>query len=257
MLNLKKEIEFWSLILRDHALFQYTSLSPKESEIIKTTQYFMNLFFNLYKEVLSLDIVTEDFVKANKAALKQFIQFKKELLTKLMKCDIELSMTPTFLNHMINEALEYLRVLNIAHESIRFNKTLENIRLHMVWLPDASGHAKYISSQLDGIEHLYIEKSEKFIKEFDSLFKKAYEIYQLYERSELDNGALNQFNIDVEMSLTDFINFLESLEKLRKDCRIFATGTFSPLIPNHMIREEKYYLYRIQILENKNNLRSS
>lgn len=31
MFDVKKEIEFWTGIMRDHALFQYNALSPKKA----------------------------------------------------------------------------------------------------------------------------------------------------------------------------------------------------------------------------------
>src|SRR5690554_6092040 len=119
MLDIKKEIEFWSLIMRDHALFQNTSLSLKEKDAIKTVQYFINQFSSFHQEVKIGDSLSDDFIKKVKSVLKHFIQFKKLILIKLMKCDIEIAMTPTFLNHMINEALEYLYVLNLTRSEER------------------------------------------------------------------------------------------------------------------------------------------
>ena len=78
-------------------------------------------------------------------------------------------------------------------------------------------------------------------------------MYKMFERTGLENGALHQFNEDVIKTLTNFIEFLNVIESLRSGCRIYSTGTFSPLIPNHMIREEKYYIYKINELNELNN----
>ncbi len=252
MLDIRKEIEFWSLIMRDHALFQFTSLSPKETETIKTAKYFMNLFENYYREIKTNPIEMNNIINNNKNSLNQFIQFKKMMLTKLMNCEIELAMSPSFLNHMINEALEYYQVLSYADGTVRFNHTLEMLRLHKIWLPDASGHTKFIVSQLDGIELCYIDEALVFMERFDKLFKKAFELFLIFEKTGLENGSMLQFNREVEKTLEEFVKFLDMIEKLRKNCVIYATGTFSPLIPNHMLREEKYYLYRIKLLEGSN-----
>lgn len=237
--------------MRDHALFQYTGLSPKETEAIAKTQQFYNWFNDLYNS--NKDLPEEqnpetipNLIAENKTAVVQFTQFKKSLLEKLMSCQIELAIEPSFLNHQINEAMEYYRFLCIADESLRVNKVLENIRLHKVWLPDASGHAKFIASQLDGVEGIYIDEAMDFVYRFDGLFKKAYEMYLMYERSAQRNGELAHFNHEVELLIKNFIVFLENIEKLKEDCKIFSSGTFNPLVPNHMIREEKYYLYRIK-----------
>jgi hypothetical protein len=253
MLDIRKEIEFWTHILRDHALFQFTSLSPKETETARTAQCFQEMFEQLHQEVLYADeeksptVITE-IISKNKTAVTQFVQFKKVLMTELLKCNLEMSMTPTFINHMINEAMEYYRVLCMAEEGVEINRSLEMLRLHTVWLPDASGHAKFIASELDGIEAPNIEEAEDFMEEFDQLFKKARELHIMLDRTKLSDGLVSHFNSEVAKVVDEFLSFLEMLRTLRKDCRITAAGTFSELVPDHMIREEQYYMYRISAL---------
>ncbi|MDF2546030.1 MAG: hypothetical protein K0R93_928 [Anaerosolibacter sp.] len=253
MLDIKKEIEFWTRIMRDHGEFQYTNLSPKEVDTIQTASYFMNLFNGLHEEVKSLagelsPPVLSNLISKNMMALGQFIQFKRGLLARLMQCDIELGFPPSFINHMINEAMEYHRVLCMTQGTILFNKTLENIRLHKIWLPDASGHASSIAAALDPIETELIHKAEKFMKRFDNLFKKAFEMFKMFERTGLEDGGLQYFNQEVEEELQKFIGYLEKIKEVRSHCKVYATGMASPLMPDHMIREEKYYIYRIQVL---------
>ncbi len=253
MFDIKKEIEFWTGIMRDHGEFQYTNLSPKEVEAIQTAAYFMNLFKALHEEAKSFtgEIAAQELanlVSKNMVALGQFIQFKRVLLTKLMQCDIELGLPPSFINHMINEAMEYHRVLCMAQGTIPFNRALENIRLHKVWLPDASGHASSIAAELDPIETELIHKAEKFVKRFDLLFKKAFEMYKMFERTGLEDGGLEYFNKEVEEEIDKFICYLELVKEARGKCKVYATGLTSPLLPDHMQREEKYYMYRIQML---------
>lgn len=252
-MDIRTEMEFWTRILRDHGEFQYTSLAPKESDAIEASKSFMELFEQLHKEVKALNVGIQpqavlDLISRNKVAVMQFVEFKKMMMKDLLKCDIELAMEPTFLNHMINEAMEYYRILNIADKTVPFNQALENIRLHKVWLPDASGHAKFLASQLDAIEANYINIALDFMHVFDKLFKKAFEMYIMYERTELEDGILDQFNLEVELVMNDFVNFLEELETLKKSCKVLTTGTTSSLVPNHMIREEKYYLNKIKNL---------
>ena len=250
MIDIYYKIEFWTGILRDHAEFQYNSLAPTEVDAINTAMQFMELFERYHDKVVSSDreLVDKDLeqlITENKEAVAAFIEFKKELLIRLMTCDIALAMSPTFLNHMINEAFEFYRVLTLADQSLREHEVLENLRLHKVWLPDASGHAKHIASQLDGIEEKHIKKALEFEKKFDGCFKKSYEMYIMFERTNLDDGALQQLNMNVEECMNEFIQFLIEIRSLLNDCRIYSTGTFTSLVPDHMIREEKYYLYKV------------
>jgi hypothetical protein len=70
-------------------------------------------------------------------------------------------------------------------------------------------------------------------------------MYIMFERTSIQNGSLNKFNNDVKMVLQDFIGFLNDVETNRKECALLATGTFEPLILDHMIREANYYLNNI------------
>jgi hypothetical protein len=251
MLDIRKEIEFWTQIMRDHGEFQYLNLSINEVEVIRTAINFRNWFDKLNMEVKSISgelspSALSNLISTNEMAVTQFIEFKKMMLKRLMKCDIQLGMTPSFLNHMINEALEFYRVLNIAQGAIPLNRVLENIRLHKVWLPDAAGHASAIAAELDAIESLYVNTAQEFAKKFNELFKKAFEMYKMFERTGIENGGLHHFNREVEETLESFIVFLNKVEKLRMECKVYSTGMVLPLLPNHMIREEKYYIYRIE-----------
>lgn len=251
MIDVRFEMDFWTGILKDHAQFQYDSLSPDETEAIAAAKDFRDRFSALHYQVKP-DVgevplaQLETYISDDKVAVTQFVQFTKSLLKRLLTCSIKITMTPSFLNHMINEAMEYYRTLSIIDESLRINYVLENLRLHKVWLSDASGHADFIASQLDGTEMLYLTQAMEYMTVFDGLFKKAYEMYLIYERTGMENGSLNQFNRNTERVINDFTSYLETLRELTQDCRIYKTGTFSPLVLDHMIREENYYLKKVR-----------
>lgn len=235
----------------DHGLFQYDNLSPSEEDTIQKAKYFMNRFSELNQEIKELpDNISpmhlDNILNKNADELSNFIKFKEDLLARLLKCKIKIGLPPSFISHMINEAMEYYRVLYIAQRRVPFNPTLENIRLHMVWLRDASGHAASIASDLDPDEKILIGKAQEFQKVFDNLSIKAFELYPMYERTALQDGIVTYFNKEVEEEITKFISFLDTVRSLRINCKVL--GVLQPIIPDHMIREENYYLYRIKAL---------
>lgn len=135
--------------------------------------------------------------------------------------------------------MEFYRVLDIVKRNIGTNGVLEDIRLHKIWLQDASGHARYIAGSIDGIESNFLYEVQDFEIRFDNLFKKAYELDIMLEKTGLDDGGIDYFNQEVE-----------KIEGLKTTCKVYTTGTFKPLSPNHMIREEKYYIYRVKLFNN-------
>jgi hypothetical protein len=246
--DIRYEIEFWTRIMRDHGEFIYDSLASNEIEAINTAQYFRSIFETLHQEVMSNQSLANDLISKSRTALTQFIDFKRYLLARLLTCNIMLGLTPTFLNHMINEALEFLNVLNLADGTIPLNNTIELLRLHNIWLPDASGHASSISAELDPTESEYIKISHEFITRFDNLDKKAFSMYTMYERTRLVDGTIHHFNDQVIRTVTEFVSFLKNVEELRTKCSVLSAGTFIPLMIRHIILEGEYYIYKINEL---------
>jgi AMMECR1 domain-containing protein len=55
--------------------------------------------------------------------------------------------------------------------------------------------------------------------------------------------ALREFNKEASLEIVLFKCFLEELEEMRLDCRVL--GTLTPLMADHMSREECYYLLKL------------
>lgn len=252
MLSPANKINFWSGIMRDHAEFFLISLSYKESEFINKARFFQTAFIKIGEESIAFNSPQSSVpitVLINKAMplLINFINFKRIAIRKLLQCRIELGLPPTFINHMINEAMEFYRDLCTLSTGKSMSPTAENILLHKIWLPDASGHAASIMGELDPTETTLINEAEAFKKSFDNLFIKATELGQMLERTGLQNNSLAWLNMEVEIKITEFISFLDKVRQLREQCK--ALGTLMPIMPDHMIREEKYYLAGIQGLK--------
>ena len=252
-LNIIIEIEFWTQIMRDHSTFLLEGLSFEEKELISKTKDFFETFDDLYKgaqqlpEELTPEVIPMLIVE-NKTVIVQFIQFKKEILEGIMASKFKIAYSPSFLNALINEAMEFYRVLCIADDNLRYNRVLENIRMHRIWLMDATNHAWFIAAEIDPIEKQYIKQAIKFHYCFSKLFKKGYELYLMYERITRKNGELEHFNNEVEDEINKFIGFLKTIEKVKDKKQILTSGLLSTLSINHMIREEEYYLSRIKEL---------
>jgi hypothetical protein len=253
-MNCNDVLYFWSGIMRDHAEFQLMSLSFRETQAISKARYFKDAFITLRRRTEKMicpptEQECDKLIAQVIPLLNKFIDFKKYLIKRLMDCDIELSLTPTFISHMVNEALEFKTDLLELKEKPLLDATKENIKLHMIWLPDAAGHAAGIIAETDYVEAKWIEKAMKFQKKFTDLFVKTSELSLLLERAEKRNGALELLNEEVFENIEKFILYLEEVKELREKCKLL--GSLSTIVPDHMIREEKYYLAKIESLEQK------
>jgi hypothetical protein len=231
------EHRFWLQILGDHSRFILEALAPIEQDNIKTASEFIQIFDALLNKVNS-----EEPVKLSTIAEEETLklrEFKLGLLEKHLLGKVKVHLPPTFFNHMVNELDEYVRLLGYF-KSNQIPPVFHELHYHLVWLLDAAGHASAISSNLDQVEAQLIEKSDQFMKKFEHYYLKAVE-FAGYLRTNLSTyPALEKMNLDVSLEMKLFQSFLHELKELELSSKVL--GTFSPLMADHMFREECYFL---------------
>lgn len=234
------EHRFWLQILGDHSRFIHEALAPVEQTNIETASKFISIFDNLLSKVQSEEL--SQLIAAAEQAALQFRKFKLHLLEKHLLGKIKIHLSPTFLNHMVNELDEYLRLVK-HFKAKQIPPVYHELHHHLLWLLDAAGHANAISSNLDHVEKKLKEKSNRFTKDFEDFYIKAVEMAG-YLRTDLSIfPALEKMNTDVTLEIKLFQHFLQELEVLELSAQ--ALGTFSPLMADHMYREECYYLMKL------------
>ncbi|KMT20781.1 DUF2935 domain-containing protein [Clostridium cylindrosporum] len=244
------EHRFWLQILGDHSRFILNALSPKETTNIQKANEFINLFDNLLqksRKQLSLEEVTDLNHEAYDAAMK-LREFKLSILTKQISGKINFDLPPTFVNHMLNELDSYICIL----KGLMAGKTSlqRDMQLHLLWLLDGAGHARAISARLDDTEKELINKSNIYEKVFTNLYLKSIE-FNGYRRTGLcDFPALRKLNEDADEKMTLFKKFLKELEEGVTEKKVLSS--LSPLVPDHMFREECYYLTKLSMVANIN-----
>lgn len=237
------EHKFWLQILGDHSRFIYFALSAPQEEEIEVARQFIEEYDRLLRaarqEVSSeLASITQ---QANELTIKLRL-FKLELLDKLLLGQLKISLTPTFINHMLNELEEYLRILS---EVLSGNPVPKFPSLHhdLLWLPDAAGHAASITSELDAVEKRLIKKSMQFEEHFNAFYLKAIELTGYFRTMRDHYPAVTKFHKDVNLEMNIFMTFLQELEE--QDISAELLDRLNPLVPDHMYREECYYLLKL------------
>lgn len=236
------EHTFWMQILKDHSQFILDALAEKEQEEIQAAKTFIQTFNSLLEEVKahhnSLESITMK-AKAQTIALKEF---KLSLLRKHLTTDFTIHLTPTFLNHMVNELDEYLLILSYLEQQ-QIPPIFHELHHHLLWILDAAGHAGAISDSLDAVEKQLKQKSMQFSTHFEHFYLKAVELTG-YLRTNLESfPALKRMNKDVKLEIELFQVFLHEIEELELSNEMLST--FSALMADHMMREECYYLTKL------------
>ncbi len=237
------EHRFWLQILGDHARFIKSDLAPKETELITLANYYIKIFDNLLtkaRENLSEDELNKLTHQAYCNAV-EIRGFKLNIINKHLTGNIDIDMTPTFLNHMVNEVEEYIRVLGCLLRN--FYSPVHPIHYHLIWLLDGVGHAAGIVCSLDDVEKDYQGIGRSFHQKFLNLQIKAIEMSGYLRTHNQTFPSLDRLNEQANSVMKDFMEFLKDVEKLRIDKKLL--GTIPPLITDHMYREECYYLTKL------------
>jgi len=236
LFNKKEDLLFWIGVMRDHAIFQNSTFAPKEVQYIQKSMIFRDFFQTMMDKIKS-----EDNFKTNIPslidALNDFINFKRSILKGLLTCKLEISLSPTFINHQINEAIEF-RFELICLES--YLESLQDpmyfIELLKKWITDSSGHASAYGSFLDPTESILRDEALSFKMKFDMMSVKANELQMMMMQSRAGNESLMLLVEETEEMMKKFVLYLQKILKLRCSCKVMAIGTLTPLLPNHMIK---------------------
>lgn len=243
------EQRFWLQVLGDHARFIHDSLSVQEADEIERAHRFIRIFDSLLNEARQ-EMSDQELETLNRTAYwraTELRDFKLHLLKRMLTGSIKFHLSPTFVNHMVNELEEYLRIMKHIQATGQPPK-FHAVHLHLLWLQDAVGHAESVAGSLDMVEKRLIERSDRFSNHFTEFYMKAVEMAG-YLRTQLHQfPALNRFNKEVELEMVLFKEFLEELESMDLDAELL--GTLQPLMADHMAREECYYLIKLSQVAN-------
>lgn len=236
------EQRFWLQIMGDHARFLLHLIPIEVQEDLHRALQFRNLFDQWLERSRKISNQEELMTLTGQAiqGTMEFRSFKLQVLTKGLKGTIHIS--TTFINHMVNELEEYLRVLGFLKEE-KAPPITHSLHHHLLWLSDAAGHAAIIESNLDMIEKKWIDKSRLFHKTFDDFYIKAIELAGYLRTGVNHLPALTRFDQDAALEMHIFKGFLEEIEKLELEAKLL--GAFMPLMADHMGREECYYLIKL------------
>ncbi len=242
--NLRFELNFWLQIMGDHARFIKTSLLADNSNLVMVATNFIQLFDKFLDKIRQGNGIEPggELINEITDGVISFREFKRELLSDRLRNLPVTSLAPTFYNHMLNKLEGFLAVLTIGRpEGLAKENVLGE---HLLWTLDASGHAAALASDLDKVEYALRAEAGFFLTRFDGLYIKAVELTGLYRSNPpAVQSVLESYNFEIVKVIQDFMGYLEELkEKVLKD-RVLSR--LSPLIPDHMYREECYYLHKI------------
>lgn len=241
--SLTGELRFWTQIMGDHARFIKNSLVPDQTNLNLIADNFMQIFDRFYEKAVHFEEGKElSLISDINAAVLSFRDFKRELLASRLRNQPATSLGPTFYNHMLNELEDFLRVL-AGYQTGKLGK--DNILgFHLLWGLDAAAHAAILDGDLDKVEYKLHKTAQAFARDFDHLYIKAVELIGYFRsKPPAAEPVLERYNLEMAAAIQQFMEFLVELRQGVLKQQIL--GRILPLQPDHMWREECYYLLKI------------
>lgn len=241
---------FWLRIMRDHSGFLSGALPCSATDFRQQADCFTREFEGLLRQAFDLSDSPDpkwiSLACGVQSAVESFGTFKLNLLAMSLRREIVLGLTPTFLNHMVNELEDYLMILHFLSKG-QVPVAKNPVPLHLLWLKDGQGHAAYLACGLDYTDNDLIEEARHFEETFQTQHSEAVE-YRGFLRTCLDLfPSLQRFNCRAAETMQDFHDYLENLSDLLREKKI--KGTLEVPVVNHMMREECYYLHKLYLAD--------
>ncbi|MGE5629500.1 MAG: DUF2935 domain-containing protein [Caulobacteraceae bacterium] len=243
------ENTFWLQILQDHSRFMLTYFSHTEKADIAETQMFLEKLGEQYEKVRSSrDQISEGEMEEindeSHSLAFEFVGYQQHLLDRKLVYDVILNMSPDLLEHMIREGSEFIRQLEQIKAELEPDRVRHAMHQNKLWISDAAAHAALIKCSLDETEKELSKRAEGFETDFQDLFIKSYELKKMLRPAYKDIPAVAFLNEQNMCKIKAFLTYLDMIKELVEEKKVLSE--LIPLIPDHMIREEHYYINKLK-----------
>lgn len=282
-----QESRFWLRIMKEHALFLSEGFNRRDSALIRRANSFFDLFDRLLEEARGFRRPSaETIFRFNEdviAAVKDFRNFKQEVLTDVILCRIDGFNFPLLIDHIRREAEYFITVLTKLNEGIDEPIEAEIVRENVFWLRIMADHSRFIRNLLDPSERRLVERTQAFAREFDQLLAQARDLDSMVQGAspilvivgghtldqatlirvreneereaerrtlfEVPPPVLGRFNQDAIAAATEIRDFKRTATVLLRECR--ALSIINPLLADHVTREAEKFLSVLMDLEER------
>ncbi|PWK10226.1 DUF2935 domain-containing protein [Tumebacillus permanentifrigoris] len=245
--DLASEHQFWLTVLRDHTEFIKLGLAATEPSDIKQTVALQQEVLQLLGQLEHIKNHHDQlrlFTRQAADFTKRLLVFKQSILDRQLACKIDINLPPSLIDHMIREGEEYVKVMALLLQGRFLEGAMLAIHEASLWLPDSSGHAAVIRSNIDPQENDIFESAHDWKLQFDKLTLSLEEM-KTKVRSEVRwVPSLERLMAMTAEHISVFHTYLLHLRETLEECR--ALGTLKPLLMDHMSREAAYFLDKLE-----------
>ena len=247
------EIQFWSRIMKEHALFLSLGFTHEQTKLIEEAQHFITVFERIEEKLARFNENTDiRHIRAfNKEVYQEAIaiwHYKRKVLALTLRCEIVTNNYPLLVDHISREAAYFADRLKDLNDGKLAPEPDTIIQENLFFLKIMADHAKFIGHLLDPSERKLVEQAREFSHDFDQLVFQAIDLESMRPQSETV-PILDQFLDQNRVSVASLRDFKKTARELIEACRI--KSNIHPLLADHTFREAERFLEIIDLFESK------
>lgn len=237
---------FWTRIMKEHALFIRLGLPADQEQLRAEAQAFFDRFEELETRVNQARVLDADLLDDLIQAVRDFIEFKRQLLALVIQCQLAPCLYPLLIDHITREAVNFLDLLKDGSPEDPLDAILA---IEVFWLRIMKEHIEFVRGLLDPSERLLIEQSDEFIEAFSRLLEEARDLQSMNFQAQPDSfNTVIRFTDAVLNNITQLRDFKATAHELALLCQLLSIVS-TPLLFDHIRREADRALVEISALQ--------
>lgn len=246
-----EEHSFWINLLFDHAHFVRDHLSPSESQYVITANEYIKSFRHLQNELTQLNhdlaVDSNELVEFSKKAwpfVTGYFQFEGLLQSLRVQNQVNLNLSPTYLNGTLSENEEYIRILTFYARGQDF-PPLSLVDLLDLWLEDQLGHAVLLRNILDPVELNTTYQVELYINKFQGFIVQNKQMRSLLRFSPPGIPRQQRLSKQIGETTIEMYHFVKEVIALFLQAEVFSKTTLRFL--EHHLPETCYFIKKLSV----------
>ncbi|MBO0962926.1 DUF2935 domain-containing protein [Neobacillus sp. MM2021_6] len=240
---------FWLEILQDHAIFVRDHLSVEEEKEITAAKSFIQSFGTVLNQLRQMNPALgfsstqmTAFAKRAYSVAYEYFLFEGHLQNLRIKNQINLNLSPTYLNGTLNENQEYLRLLSYQSNGqqpvpLKLDELLD------LWLEDQLGHIILLRNLIDPIELAVDRQTNAYAQKFQMFILQNHHIKGFLRFTEQGFPRQKELALEVGRTVIEMNLYIRSVVEKYNGERILNKTTLRFL--EHHFPETCYFIKKL------------
>ncbi|MCT2345097.1 DUF2935 domain-containing protein [Niallia taxi] len=245
------EIQFWSRIMKEHALFLSLGFTYEQQQLIEEAKQFIARFERIEEKLARFSVNSD--IRQIQAFNSEVYQaavdiwgYKRKVLGLTLRCEIRTNNFPLLVDHISREAAFFANRLKELNDGKLTPEPDKIIQENVFFLRIMADHAKFIGHLLDPSERKLVQQANEFSHDFDQLVFQAIDLDSMRPQSETV-PILDQFLNQNRISVASLRDFKKTARDLIEACRI--KSNIHPLLADHTFREAERFIEIIDLFD--------